>query len=175
MIEVIKLLSQDITKFKGHKPTFKDWLCLLNPRFQPVFLYRVSNCFWRHQLGVVSKIFALANQVVFGCDIARAAKIKGGLYLPHPNGIVIGEFVKIGRNCIVHQGVTLGARGEDHELANPLIGDEVEIGTGAKVLGHVIIGNYCRIGANAVVLHDVPDKGIAVGIPASLIGLRKDI
>lgn len=95
--------------------------------------------------------------------------------MPHPNGIVVGEYVVIGRNCIIHQGVTLGARGEDHELANPRIGDEVEIGTGAKVLGKVQIGDYARIGANAVVLKDIPRLGIAVGIPAKVLGFREDL
>jgi serine O-acetyltransferase len=124
---------------------------------------------------VLAKLFALKNQVVFGCDIARSARIEGGLYLPHPNGIVIGQWVKIGKNCIIHQGVTLGARGEDHKLANPVIGDEVVIGTGAKILGGLQIGNYARIGANAVVLESVPEKGIAVGIPARTVSRRQDV
>jgi len=126
-------------------------------------------------LGPIAKLCSLANQILFGCDVARGAQIAGGLYLPHPNGIVIGEYVRIGRNCIIHQGVTLGARGEDHELSNPVILNEVEIGSGAKILGKLTIGKYARIGANAVVLESVPDKGIAVGIPAKVVGYRNDI
>ncbi|PKN80139.1 MAG: serine acetyltransferase [Candidatus Cloacimonetes bacterium HGW-Cloacimonetes-1] len=176
MIQTILLLEQDLVKFLDRDNlNLKDSLQLLNPRFLPVFIFRISNAFYRHNLGFIAKLLALKNQIIFGCDIARGARISGGLYLPHPNGIVIGEHVRIGRNCIIHQGVTLGARGEDHEFANPTVGHEVEIGTGAKILGFVRIGDYARVGANAVVLHDVPDYGIAVGIPAKTIGLRPNI
>ncbi|PIQ24171.1 serine acetyltransferase [bacterium (Candidatus Blackallbacteria) CG17_big_fil_post_rev_8_21_14_2_50_48_46] len=147
---------------------------LLHPRFAPVLLFRLASAFYALRLGVLSKFFALANQIVFGCDIARGAKIGGGLFLPHPNGVVIGAHVKIGRNCIIHQGVTLGARGEEHELANPIIGDQVEIATGAKILGGVHLDDYARIGANAVVLKDVPAYAVAVGIPARIVRQRAD-
>ncbi len=173
MIQTILLLEQDLVKFLDRDNlNLKDSIQLLNPRFLPVLVFRFSNALFRHNCGFLAKLLALKNQIFFGCDIARGAHIAGGLYLPHPNGIVIGEHVCIGRNCIIHQGVTLGARGEDHELANPIVGHEVEIGTGAKILGHVKIGDYARIGANAVVLHDVPEYGIAVGIPAKTIGSR---
>ncbi|MDD2332329.1 MAG: serine O-acetyltransferase [Candidatus Cloacimonetes bacterium] len=170
MIDALLALEADLEKFLAKQSiSAPDYIHVLNPRFLPVFMFRVSNCLFRHQLGFLAKLVALKNQIIFGCDIARAASIKGGLYLPHPNGIVIGEHVKIGCNCIIHQGVTLGARGEDHTLANPIIGDEVEIGSGAKILGKLKIGNQARIGANAVVLSDVPDGGVAVGIPARVI------
>jgi len=170
MINTLLVLEQDLRKFRDTDLLSKvDYLHILNPRFLPVLLFRISNCFFRNKLPILAKLVALKNQVFFGCDIARGASIGGGLYLPHPNGIVIGEHVKIGRNCIIHQGVTLGARGEDHALANPVVGDEVEIGTGAKILGCLKIGDHARIGANAVVLSDVPPYSVAVGIPAKII------
>ncbi len=176
MINTLIVLEQDLHKFKGKSHlALADWTALVNPRFLPVFIFRISSMLWSWKLGGLSKLVALANQILFGCDIARGTRIGGGLYMPHPNGIVVGEYVVIGRNCIIHQGVTLGARGEDHELANPRIGDEVEIGTGAKVLGKVQIGDYARIGANAVVLKDIPRLGIAVGIPAKVLGFREDL
>jgi serine O-acetyltransferase len=176
MIETLLKLEKDLKKFtEAGRLKPKHYLAIFNPRFLPVMFIRIANCLYRHNMLFPAKVIALKNQILFGCDVARAAKIAGGLYLPHPNGIVIGEFVRIGENCIIHQGVTLGARGEDHELANPLIGDDVEIGTGAKILGSLKIGDYARIGANAVVLSDVPNMGIAVGIPAKTIAYRKDI
>lgn len=176
MLDFFLKLERDLEKFLALKNLrFQDYLQIFNPRFTPVLFVRLSYLLWKYKLGFLAKLFSLMNQIFFGCDIARAAKIEGGLYLPHPNGIVVGEYVKIGLNCIIHQGVTLGARGEDHELSNPIIKDEVEIGTGAKILGKLTIGNYARIGANAVVLESVPDKGIAVGIPAKIVGYREDI
>jgi serine O-acetyltransferase len=176
MIETLLTLENDLRKFTAIPALqFRHYLSVFNPRFMPVLLFRISNCLYRHQLNVLSKAVSLVNQILFGCDLARAAKIEGGLYLPHPNGVVVGEFVRIGKNCIIHQGVTLGARGEDHELANPVLGDEIEIGTGAKILGKLVIGSFARIGANAVVLADIPEKGIAVGIPAKTIAFRQDV
>jgi len=169
-------IKADLCKFKGAEAfKVKHWLSLFNPRVWPVSLFRLSHLCYRCKLGLLAKFVSLLNQMMFGCDIARRAKIEGGLYLPHPCGVVIGKHVVIGKDCIVHQGVSLGARGEDHELSNPTVKDCVEIGTGAKVLGKITVGNYARIGANAVVLNDVPDKAVAVGIPAKIKGYRDDI
>lgn len=172
----VGLLQADLCKFADTWP-FRAGLSqhLFHPRFAPVLLVRLAWLFQALGLGGVAKLWALANQILFGCDVARAACIAGGLYLPHPNGVVIGAHVRIGRNCIVHQGVTLGARGEEHLLAHPIIGDEVELATGAKILGGVSIGDYARIGANAVVLKDVPAYGVAVGIPARLVRQRSEL
>lgn len=171
----MKLLQADLCKFYDSWPfETKMYKGFLHPRFWPVLLFRIASFLHRNNMGLLSKVFALLNQILFGCDIARGAQIEGGLYLPHPNGVVIGEFVKIGKNCIVHQGVTLGARGEEHENTNPIIGNEVEIATGAKILGRVYLGDYARIGANAVVLKDVPTGAVAVGIPARIVRQRHE-
>ncbi|NOR44793.1 MAG: serine acetyltransferase [Candidatus Delongbacteria bacterium] len=176
MSQFITHIKEDLQKFKASdKMKFKLLFSLLNPRFIPMFLVRLSNLFYRYKIGILSKIFSLLNNILFGCDIGRGAEIDGGLYMPHPCGVVIGEYVKIGKNFIIHQGVTLGARGEEHELANPIIGNEVEIGTGAKILGGLKIGDYARVGANCVLLIDVPEKGVAVGIPGKVIATRKDV
>jgi len=169
-------IQADLCKFHHQWPFHvRMYKGLLHPRFWPVLLFRIASAFYHWRLGPVAKFFALLNQILFGCDIARGANIGGGLYLPHPQGVVIGALVSIGKNCIIHQGVTLGARGEEHLLDNPVVGDEVEIATGAKVLGGVQLGHFARIGANAVVLSSVPDGGVAVGIPARVLRQRTDI
>lgn len=169
-------LQADLCKFYHRWPfELTMYKGLLHPRFWPVLLFRVASALYYWRLGAAAKFFALLNQILFGCDIARGAEIDGGLYLPHPQGVVIGAMVRIGKNCIIHQGVTLGARGEEHLLSNPVVGDEVEIATGAKVLGGVQLGHFARIGANAVVLASVPDGGVAVGIPARVLRLRSDL
>lgn len=174
-LEFKQLLQADLCKFQNVWPFVpRLWRQVLHPRFWPVLLFRLAGFFYQIRWGAVSKLFALANQILFGCDIARGAKIAGGLYLPHPNGVVIGAFVSIGKNCIIHQGVTLGTRGEEHAVNNPQLGDEVEIATGAKILGGIYLGDYARVGANAVVLNSVPDYGVAVGIPARVVRLRPE-
>lgn len=102
---------------------------------------------------------------VTGADIPLGTRIGGGLLLPHPNGIVIHPDATIGPNCLIFQQVTLGGGNDDA----PRIGGHVDIGTGAKILGGVTIGDHSKIGANAVVLTDVPAFATAVGIPARII------
>jgi serine O-acetyltransferase len=104
--------------------------------------------------------------VITGADIPLNCQIGGGLLLPHPNGIVIHPSVKVGPNCLIFQQVTIGTRSGQNP---PVIGGHVDIGAGAKILGHLNIGDHVCIGANAVVLKDIPAGKSAVGIPAVII------
>src|SRR6056297_410577 len=115
---------------------------------------------------VMQKRWVLAHRfwsVVAQADIPLNCKIEGGLMLPHPNGVVIHPNVTIGPNCLIMQQVTLGTR---HGRDTPVLEGQVAIGAGARVLGAVTIGAYSLIGANAVVITDVPPYSIAVGVPA---------
>jgi serine O-acetyltransferase len=100
--------------------------------------------------------------VVTGADIPLGSKIGGGLYLPHPNGVVIHPQADIGPNCLIFQQVTVGMSND----GLPTLGGHVDLGAGAKVLGAVHVGSHARVGANAVVLHDVPNGTVSVGVPA---------
>jgi serine O-acetyltransferase len=106
--------------------------------------------------------------VVAQADIPLNADIAGGLVMPHPNGVVIHSKARIGPNCLIMQQVTIG----QNKRERPVIGGHVDIGPGAKVLGGITIGEHARIGANAVVLHDVPPWAVAAGVPARIIGKR---
>ena len=105
--------------------------------------------------------------IISGADIPITLKIAGGLRLPHPNGIVIHPQAQIGPNCLIFHQVTLGVLNRGSDV--PRIGGHVDIGAGAKLLGPITIGDNAMIGANAVVLRDVPDGATAVGIPARLV------
>ena len=100
---------------------------------------------------------------ISGADIPLNSKIDGGLLIPHPNGIVIHPNAIIGPNCLIFQQVTIG---EGSKPGLPIIEGHVDIGAGAKILGGIHIGAHARIGANAVVLNDIPGNTSAVGIPA---------
>ena len=174
-MKTINALAADILMVRGkEKNSFLDIIYIFHPRVIPVFLVRLASLTARYKLGFIGKTIAFINQILFGCDIAKDAKIDAGLYLPHPSGVVVGENAIVGKNCILHQGVTLGDRGECHSGSDPIVKDYVEIGTGAKVLGAITIGRYARIGANSVVLHDVEEFGVAVGLPAKTISIRDD-
>jgi serine O-acetyltransferase len=103
--------------------------------------------------------------VVTGADIPLTCQIGGGLLIPHPNGIVIHPDATIGANCLIFQQVTIGAR---NRAGLPRIGDHVDIGAGAKILGPIEIGAHARIGANAVIIKNVDSGAIAVGFYGSL-------
>jgi serine O-acetyltransferase len=128
--------------------------------------------FWHHKRGVISwslcKWLNFCHRfwsIVCGADIPLTCSIGGGLLIPHPNGIVIHPEATIGVNCLIFQQVTIGNRGP----GVPKIAGHVDIGAGAKILGAICIGAHARIGANAVLLEDVPDGAVAVGIPAKVL------
>jgi len=129
--------------------------------------------FWRKKNGVISSIMRkwivlrhIFWSIVTGSDIPLNCSVGGGLLTTHPNGIVIHPKVKIGVNCLIFQQVTIGARGTEQV---PVIEGNVNIGAGAKILGDVHVGAGAKIGANSVVIHDVPCEAVVVGIPAEIV------
>lgn len=124
----------------------------------------------RSPLAAVARRLAVLRHrfwsVVTGADIPLNSQIGGGLLLPHPNGVVVHPSARLGPNCLLFQQVTIGAGGRP---GFPVIGGHVDIGAGARVLGGITVGDHARIGANAVVTHDVPPHATAVGIPARVV------
>lgn len=115
---------------------------------------------------ILAKIF---SEMLFGITISVGAKIGKRLIIEHSGAIVIHGSAELGDDCIIRQAVTIGNKNNDKPLEAPHIGDRVNIGAGAKVLGGITIGDDVSIGANAVVIQDIPSNCIAVGIPAKII------
>jgi serine O-acetyltransferase len=160
---------------QGGEPDAKGaaslWLGLLAPRFAPVLLCRLASWLASLRLTPLAKLVSLVNFVIFGVEIALQADIGPGLFFPHSQGIVIGA-LRIGSNAVIYQGVTLGAKELDFAFdatSRPILGNDVVVGSGAKVLGGITLGDGARIGANAVVVDSVPPGCLAVGIPARII------
>ena len=145
---------------------------LANPRFLTVVLIRLSKFFSDTPLvRLIAPIFTWLNFFIFGIEVTTRCKIGDGLLVAHPAGIVIGA-TSIGRNVTIFSGVTMGAKEADlgFEISlRPQIGNNVVIGSGAKIIGGVKIGDFAIIGANAVVVADVPPQATVVGIPAKII------
>jgi serine O-acetyltransferase len=110
-------------------------------------------------------VLAYASRSLTGIEIHPAAKIGDGLFIDHGMGVVIGETAELGENVTVYQGVTLGGTGFATGKRHPTVQDNVTIGSGAKLLGPITIGHGAKIGANAVVIHDVPANSTVVGNP----------
>jgi len=173
----VKKLRTDIERFcrmRGHLGAVSTPMLLIacfNPRMAPVVLLRLAEFFHERRLGLIAKTFAMLNVLFFGIEVSPQVRIGGGLFLPHTVGTVLGA-ERIGENCTIMQGVTLGTSEPDMGFTiavRPVIGNDVLIGAGAKVIGRVTIGDHARIGANAVVLCDVPSYSLAVGVPATIV------
>jgi serine O-acetyltransferase len=140
-------------------------------RFLPVVLVRLSAAAGSSRATIVrmiGKVVSLINRQVFGVECAPQTQIGPGLYFPHVGGIVIGA-ERIGARCTIYHQVTLGAQSIDMPFTpglRPIVGDDVVLGAGAKVLGGVTVGDHAAVGANAVVVHDVSPRTVVGGIPA---------
>ncbi|HMJ06008.1 MAG TPA: serine O-acetyltransferase [Chthoniobacterales bacterium] len=128
--------------------------------------HRARNGPWHKGMRRIARVRHMFWSIVTQSDIGLEARLGRGLMLPHPNGIVIHEDARIGDDCMIMQQVTVGMI-DDGEV--PTIGNRVYIGAGAKIIGKVLIGDGARIGANAVVMSDVPPNCTAVGVPARII------
>ena len=133
-----------------------------------IVFHRVAHALDRVKIPVLPRLLMTIARGITGVEIHPAATIGPGLFIDHGMGVVIGETSVIGRDVTLFQGVTLGGTGKERGKRHPTIGDRVVIGTGAKVLGNIHIGNDVMIGANAVVLRDVPDHSTVVGVPGRI-------
>ena len=135
--------------------------------------YTIRNPFIRKPFSLIYKICFKLVQIVCGIEIHAEAVIGHSFVIDHSGGVVISGYSKIGDHCRIRNGVVIGLARVDDPCA-PVIGNHVDIGTGAKVLGRITIGDHVMIGANAVVVRDVPAHSIAVGVPA-VVRPRRDL
>jgi serine O-acetyltransferase len=174
-VRLIALLKADAARqlhFSGvigvSVGTLRLLAMLPSPRFVPVVLFRLSHWCARHRLRPAGRVFSLVNFVMFGLEIGMDCEIGPGLYFPHTSGTVIGA-QRIGANAVIYHNVTLGAKTPDLAFdprMRPDIGDDVFLGSGAKILGGITIGHRAVVAANAVVVHSVPEGVVVAGIPA---------
>ena len=153
-------------------------LILTYPGVKAVFFHRISNFFSVAKFHLIARIISQFSRFMTGIEIHPNAKIGKNLFIDHGMGVVIGETSEIGDNVTIYHMVTLGgiapsinSDGQRNTKRHPTIEDEVVIGSGAQVLGPVRIGRCAKIGANAVITKDVPEKAVMVGIPAKNVGL----
>jgi serine O-acetyltransferase len=159
-------IKSDLKRYR--KGRFID---LSEPSILIILLYRIGRSIRKISFSPMRFILAIFFlpisyffSVFIGITIPRGCQIGPGLRIFHFGGIVLNPETVMGKNCTLRHGVTIGNRQDDHDV--PVMGDNVDFGAGSKVLGKIRIGNNVSIGANAVVLSDIPDDHIAVGIPA---------
>lgn len=139
------------------------------PGFHALFLYRLAHWLWQHRMFFLGRFTSHVGRFLTGIEIHPGAKIGKGFFVDHGMGVVIGETAEIGDDVTLYHGVTLGGTSWQKGKRHPTIGNNVVIGTGAKVLGPIRIGDNTRIGANSVVVNDVPPNSVVVGIPGKIV------
>jgi len=133
-----------------------------------IIYYRISHVIWKAGIPLLPRYISQMGRFFTGVEIHPGATIGKEFFIDHGMGVVIGETTIIGNNVTIYQGVTLGGTGKERGKRHPTIGDNVVIGTGAKVLGNINIGDNAYIGANAVVIKDVPPNSTVVGVPGRI-------
>jgi serine O-acetyltransferase len=132
---------------------------------QALLSHRVCHALYEAGVPVLPRFLAYLTKTMTGIEIHPAARIGRGLFIDHGAGVVIGETAEVGDDVTIYQGVTLGGTGFARGKRHPTVGDEVMIGAGAALLGPIVIGDRSKIGANSVVIHDVPPNSTVVGNP----------
>lgn len=172
---MFKNLNHDLERVLQNDPAARSKLevFLLYPCIHALISYRIAHFLYRHKVFFLARFISQIARFFTGIEIHPGATIGKGLFIDHGMGVVIGETAEIGDDVLLYHGVTLGGTGKDKGKRHPTVGNNVVIGTGAKVLGPINIGNKVKIGANSVVLRDVPEGATAVGIPAININRSK--
>ena len=164
-------LNDTINAYMARDPAARSKLevYLLYPGLKAVRSHRRAHWFYEHNMKLIARMISQASRHRTGIEIHPGAKIGKRLVIDHGMGIVIGETAEIGDDCLLYHGVTLGGTGKDTGKRHPTIGNNVLIGTGAKVLGPFKVGDNSRIAANSVVLSEIPPDSTAVGVPARVV------
>jgi len=171
MIKLFKLIKEDFTNVKKNDPalhsTFERFFNY--PGLWALFFYRISHTLYNIGLRFLPRFISAIGQFLTVIDIHPAAQIGRRVFIDHGMGVVIGETVIIGDDVIIYQQVTLGGVSTSKGKRHPTLRNNVVIGAGAKILGNITIGENSKVGANSVVVKDVPENSTAIGIPARVL------
>ena len=172
--KVIGDIRYDVAAIRDRDPAATSNLevMLLYSGFHAVTLHRAAHALHKKGHKFTARAISQGARLLTGIEIHPGATIGKGLVIDHGSGVVIGETAEIGDNCTLYQGVTLGGTGKHSGKRHPTLGDNVMVGSGAKVLGPFKVGNGAKIASNAVVLEQVPDNATAVGVPARVVRIN---
>lgn len=172
----MKRLNELLEFYMKNDPAAKNKLSILinYPGIHALISHRTAHFLYRRKLYFLARFISQLSRFFTGIEIHPGAKIGKNLFIDHGMGVVIGETAEIGDNCMMFHQVTLGGRGRQKGKRHPTVGNHVLLSAGCKVLGPVVIGDFAKVGANAVVIKDVPRKATAVGVPARIVEGKKE-
>lgn len=164
-------ILEDIRAYKKNDPAARSGIeiLLLYNGLHATIWYRAAHWLHLRHCRFLARLLSQLAKFFTGIEIHPGAKIGRRLVIDHGTGIVIGETAELGDDCLLYQGVTLGGTGKDVGKRHPTLGNNVMVGSGAKILGPFRVGNNARIAANSVVLREVPDNATVVGVPGRVV------
>lgn len=164
---LIRNISYNINRVMINDPAAhsKIEVLLLYPHIKALIFHHFSHKLYKHNLFFLARFNSNIARHWTGIEIHPGATIGKGLVIDHGMGVVIGETAVVGDDCLIYHGVTLGGTGHEHAKRHPTIGNNVMVGSGAKLLGNITIGDNCKVGANAVVTKSFGPDTTIIGIP----------
>lgn len=171
-----KAIREDIRSIRERDPAARSTIevLLCYPGMHAMLFYRLSNLLWKRGFRLLARVISHLGKMFSQVEIHPGAKIGRRFFIDHATGVVIGETAEIGDDVTLYQGVTLGGVALHNGKRHPTLEDGVIVGSGAQILGPLTVGRCARVGANAVVLKDVPSGATMVGIPARQVMKAKD-
>lgn len=167
-------MFEDIKAIYRNDPADKGLQWILYPGLHAIVCHRyISHPLYNLRLYFLARLVSQINRFMTNIEIHPGAKIGKGFFIDHGSAIVIGETAELGRNCVLFHNVTMGGTGKHTGKRHPTVGDNVFIGTGATLLGHITVGDNVKIGAESVIImHDVPSNCTVVGAPGKIVRLN---
>ncbi|KPI53881.1 serine acetyltransferase [Clostridioides difficile] len=171
---MFKKINKDIEYIMKNDPAARSKIevFLLYPSVHAMIMHRMAHALYKKKMIFTARLISQISRFMTGIEIHPGAKMGEGILIDHGMGVVIGETAEVGNRVTIYQGATLGATGKDTGKRHPTVGDDVLIGAGTKILGPLNIGSNSKIGANSVVVKDVPNGATVVGIPAKIVKIR---
>ncbi len=164
-------LKEDLKAVFDRDPAVRSVfeVALCYPGFHAMLFYRLSHRLWINKFYLLGRFVSHLGRFFTGIEIHPGAQIGRGFFIDHGMGVVIGETAEIGNNCTLYHQVTLGGTSWAKEKRHPTLGDNVVVGSGAKILGPFVVGDNAKIGSNSVVVKEVPQNATVVGVPGRMV------
>jgi len=171
MISFVRSVREDVAAVFESDPAARSYLEVLvcYPGLHAVWGHHLSHWLWRHRMRFPARFVSQVARLLTGIEIHPGAEIGRRLFIDHGMGTVIGETAVLGDDVTLYQGVTLGGTGKEKGKRHPTLGNNISVGSGAKLLGNITIGDNCRVGAGSVVLRSVPANSTIVGVPGHIV------
>jgi len=173
---MFRIIREQIDTIFREDPAAKSVveIVLCYPGFHAILLHRLSHKLYRWGVPLLPRVISQFSRFLTGIEIHPGATIGRRFFIDHGTGVVIGETAEIGDDVLLYQGVTLGGTGNEKGKRHPTLGNNVVVGSGAKVLGNIRIGDNVKVGAGSVVVRPVPDNSTVVGIPGRVVRVRAE-